>query len=216
MLFCHLVTRGAFGQIILIGGYDHFDFRETLSIQENVVSMDPAGAFPQGTVLNVVDQFATSNEFEGGQFGAEFLLARGHWKIDGAMKLGIGNVHEVANLTGSTIVTEPSNPVFQMPGFLVQPSNAGLHSRDRIAFLAEVDLNLHYQLANHCDFIVGYTFMILTRAVRAGEAIDTSVDSTPLPTALNTVGVPGNQPAFSLHDTSLWAQGISGGIELRF
>jgi putative beta barrel porin BBP7 len=98
---------------------------------------------------------------------------------------------------------------------LAQPSNDGIHSQNVFAFLPELELYLHYQLTNQIDLSVGYTFLMITRVARVGDQLDTNVSSTTLPTANPTSGI-GNQPTETLRDTSLWAQGISGGIELRF
>jgi Putative beta barrel porin-7 (BBP7) len=188
-----------------------------LTVFDNLISTDPAGTFAPGTALNVQDQFSAANDFEGGQFGVQFVRLSGNWTLDGAVKLGLGNVHETVNINGQTTITDPNTGAMTHgPGLLAQPSNDGLHSRNEFAFLPELELTLHYQLTNQFDLTVGYTFLCITRVARVGDQVDTRVDATDLPTALNLPGAPGNRPAEVLRDTSLWAQGISGGIELRF
>jgi hypothetical protein len=215
--FCHVFQRDSGWQASWIAGYRHLEFRENLQILENTISTDPANPnFAPGTSLNDVDQFKTDNDFEGGQLGTELVWSHGGWGLDGTFKLGLGNVLERVTINGMTTVTDPLGNVSQIAGLLAQPTNSGVHNRNEFAFLPELELNLHYQLTNQIDLTVGYEFLCLTRVARAGDQVNTQVSSTELPTASNTTGAPGNQPQPILRDTSLWAQGISGGIELRF
>jgi hypothetical protein len=214
--FSHVYDRDGGAQMSWIAGYRHLEFRENLSIVENTISTDPANPnFTPGTQLNLVDQFQTDNDFEGGQLGTEFNWCRNRWTFDASARLGLGNVHEHVNINGSTAVLDPSGNVSQLPGFLAQPSNDGIYNRNVFAFLPELELNLHYQLTDQIDLTIGYTALFLTRVARAADQIDTNVSNTELPTANPPSGI-GNGPTEVLRDTSLWAQGISGGIELRF
>ncbi len=210
ILFQHVFDRDGWTQMSWTAGYRHLEFREQLNIFENMLTL-PAPS----TSLNVLDQFQTKNDFEGGQFGLQLMRTSGAWTLNGKSSLGFGNVHEYVNINGNTTVTDPLGNVTNDPGLLAQPSNDGVHSRNVFAFLPELELNLHYQLTSQIDLSVGYTFLLITRVARAGDQIDTNVSSTTLPTANPTSGI-GNQPSEVLRDTSLWAQGISGGIELRF
>jgi hypothetical protein len=210
IVFQHVFDRDDCTQMSWTAGYRHLEFREGLNIFENLLTL-PAPS----TSLNVLDQFQTKNDFEGGQFGAQFMRTSGAWTLNGKTSLGFGNVHEYVNINGNATVTDPLGNVTNEPGLLAQPSNDGVHSRNVFAFLPELELNLHYQLTSQIDLSVGYTFLLITRVARVGDQIDTNVSSTTLPTANPTSGI-GNQPSEVLRDTSLWAQGISGGIELRF
>ncbi|HTQ38802.1 MAG TPA: BBP7 family outer membrane beta-barrel protein [Pirellulales bacterium] len=214
--FSHVFERDNGAQLGWIAGYRHLEFRENLSILENIISIDPANVnFVPGTALNVVDQFQTDNDFEGAQLGTQFSWNRNRWTLDGSTRLGFGNVHEKVNINGMTTITDPSGDVTQGPGLLAQPSNDGTYSRNVFAFLPELELNLRYRLTDQIDLSVGYTFLLITRVARVGDQIDTNVSSTDLPTANPTTGI-GAGPTEVLRDTSMWAQGISGGIELRF
>jgi hypothetical protein len=216
-VFSHAIENDSAAQISWTAGYRHLEFREQLKILENMISTDPSNLhFLPGTSLNVVDQFQTANDFEGGQLGTQFQLTNGSWRLDGAAKLGLGDVYERVMINGATTVTDPSGNVSHLPGLLAPPSNGQIHSGNVFAVLPEWELNLHYQLTNQIDLTVGYTFLFLSRVARAGDQIDTRVTATDLPTASDTSGPAGRQPLEVLRDTSLWAQGISGGIELRF
>jgi len=216
IVFQHVFDRDECDQFSWTAGYRHLEFREGMRISENIISTDPTNPnYAPGTSLNVLDQFQANNDFEGGQFGAQFMRQSGSWTLNGLAKLGLGNVHEYVNISGNTTVTDPLGNVTHQPGLLAQHSNDGVHSRNVFAFLPEMELNLHYQLTNQIDLSVGYTFLLITRVARVGDQIDTNVSSTQLPTAIPPSGV-GNSPTEVLRDTSLWAQGISGGIELRF
>jgi hypothetical protein len=215
--FDHLVESDSDAKFGWIAGYRHLQFRESLAVGDNLIVYSAAMPPAPITEYQLSDQFKTNNDFEGGQLGAKLGLTRGPWTFDGAFKLAVGNVHEYVNINGSTtIIDVATQTTTQGPGLLAQPTNDGSHSRNEFAFLPEMELNFHYQLTSQIDLTVGYTFLYLTRVTRVGDQIDTSVSSTDLPTASGNPGAPGNHPAEVLRDTSMWAQGISGGIELRF
>jgi hypothetical protein len=216
IIFQHVFDRDEWAQYSWTAGYRHLEFREGLNVLENMISTDATNPnFTPGTKLNLLDQFQADNDFEGGQLGLQFMRTSGYWTLNGLAKLGFGNVHESVNIQGNTTVIDPIGNITHIPGLLAQPSNDGIHSRNVFAFLPELELNLHYQLTDQIDLSVGYTFLLITRVARVGDQIDTNVSSTQLPTANPTAGA-GSGPTEVLRDTSLWAQGISGGIELRF
>ena len=50
----------------LVGGYHFLRFDNDLSVFSNSMSIDPGGAVPVGTIIDVLDEFDAENEFHGG------------------------------------------------------------------------------------------------------------------------------------------------------
>jgi hypothetical protein len=98
-------------------------------------------------------------------------------------------------------------------GLLVLPSNSGRFSSDRLGFASEVGLTLGYQLTDHVQLTVGYSFLYLTDVLRPGGQIDLAVNpSQLLPGTLAGV----RRPIFTPHSTDVWAQGINFGLVARY
>jgi hypothetical protein len=58
----------------------------------------------------------------------------------------------------------------------------------------------------------GYTFLYWSSVVRAGDQIDLTVNPNLLS---DTPGGPA-RPSFAFHETGIWAQGLSLGVELAW
>jgi hypothetical protein len=64
---------------------------------------------------------------------------------------------------------------------------------------------------------VGYTFLYWSQVVRPGNQIDTTVNTTQVPTHPEFGPLTGPaQPMVPFRTTDFWAQGISLGVEVTF
>ena len=216
VLLRRTVQRGPLGQIDLTAGYRQLTFNEALGIQENLAAPNPGGLIKEGTTIGVSDSFVTRNNFQGGEVGSSFWFTRGDWTLDGATRLGLGNMHQVLTVNGSTVVTSPSGVSVQSAGgLLALPTNSGQFTRNQFSFLPQLNLNLRRQFLNNIGLTIGYSVLLATNVMRTGDQIDNRVDSTQLPTAVGPVGVATTHPAPLLHENTLWAQGLSLGVEYR-
>ncbi len=213
---------GTRGRIDLLGGYRHFAFREDLTIAESLKLTAAVGDWLQDTTQDSWDHFGTDNDFHGGEFGLNLELYRACWSVNLLAKLALGNVRQELNIDGgTTMVTpaaggRPSTTYEARGGLLSQPTNIGRHRRNELAVLPELDVNLHYHLTERCSLTLGYTWLRLNRVLRTGDQIDTAVNSRQLFDIEHSRG-PLNgapRPAAIFRDTSLWAQGISFGVQL--
>ena len=100
---------------------------------------------------------------------------------------------------------------------------------DRVDFLArlcaawdfgvlpEIEFSVRRQITPSFTFTVGYTLIFLSDAIRLGDQIDITVNSSDLPVELPLARESGAQSGQSqragLDDSSLWVQGIHVGLQ---
>ena len=69
-----------------------------------------------------------------------------------------------------------------------------------------------YHVTERLDVFVGYNVMWWTNVIRAGDQIDTRVNTALIPPALGT----GPIPTTPVSSSTVWVQGISFGVMGRF
>lgn len=199
-------------RVEFLGGYRFLRFDESLYVTENTTSTDPNGQIPLGTMIDIYDRFGTQNEFQGGNLGLMTRFQENCWAFTVAGKLGIGDMRQQVSIGGNTAVTVPNVPtVTSDGGFLALSSNSGVHTRDRIALLPELALNLQYQINCTWRANFGYTLLYVTRVVRPGDQINLNIDPNLFPPPVS-----GTQPSFAFHESDVWMQGINFGLEAKF
>ena len=209
--------RGPGGYVDLVGGYRFCRFRESLRMEETLVSQDPGGWVPLDTQLVVRDDFAAQTDFHGGEIGVAGEFLEGPFSLEILTRLGMGNAHQRLRIDGTTQVTPPGVPTATAnSGFLaVSGTNIGDYTIDQFAFLPELDVTLNCQLTQCLTLQVGYGLLCLTDVLRTGDQIDPAVNPTYLPGSLvPPTGDP--RPAPRLSSTTLWAQGVNLGLVLEY
>jgi hypothetical protein len=128
--------------------------------------------------------------------------------------VALGDSQQLSDITGATRITLPGGTVQSFNGgLLALPTNIGRSRRDRFAVLPEGEVNVAYRLTQSLRVRAGYTLLYLSSVARPGDQIDRAVNSTQLPP--NTLRGPA-LPAFSLHGTDFWAQGVNVGVEYEY
>lgn len=194
----------------LIGGYSYFGIDDDLAIRS--VSRENLPGL--GSVTSFSDSFNTSNNFHGGQLGAETILRRGRWVAKSLAKVHLGNMNQEVLISGTssrqdTTPAAPGDPRFFGNG-LLSGSNAGTYEQDVFAFAPEMNLKLGYRFRDHVTFTVGYSFIYWSNVALAGGQIDRNVNLDPV------TGVqPGTLP-FNIRESGFWAQGIDLGTTIEF
>jgi hypothetical protein len=204
------LCRGCWYNIDLLGGFRFLGLDDKLSISENLVT---AGVPPVGFLVN--DTFQTSNRFWGGQLGLDAEARWGRWSLQSLTKVALGNVREVVDINGGTVVNNPAvgRSVFETGGLLALPTNIGHYSQNRFAVLPEESLILGYQVTDWLRLTLGYNFLYLSDVIRPGQQIDRVVNVSQLPPGTLT-GAP--RPAFSFRENDFWVHGVSFGMEFRY
>ena len=176
------------------------------------MSIADAGPVPFGTTFNIYDDFRTRNEFYGGELGLIGTKYKGRWSLEGMVKVALGNNRSKVSIDGATTSAVPGQTPNTLPGgLLALPSNIGTYSRNDFAAIPQFSLKVGYQWNCHLRTFVGYDFLYWNTVSRAGDQIDLRVDTNQLPP-----GSAGDYQEFTYRDTTFWAQGISGGVELRW
>lgn len=210
------LCRSCCSRLDLLGGVRWIYLNEGLDISENLIAAPGfITTLPNGGPIYVNDNFTTTNNFYGGQVGLDWELRRGRWSLDLLGKVALGDMHEVVRINGQT--SFPTVGQTLPGGLLALPSNIGTYSENHFAVVPEVGLKLGFQPTNHMRLVVGYSFLYLSDVVRPGAQIDRNINVSQLPIVGGQGGTSGaTSPAPQFNRTSMWAQGISLGLEFRF
>jgi len=207
----------------VVAGYRYLDLQDQLGITETLTTTSPMPVDPtnptgaQGVAAFLIhDQFNTQNSFNGADLGMKFEFERNRWSLDLFPRIALGSTHETVDIGGSTRSTSPAGvESTAQGGLLAQSTNIGHYEQDSFAVVPELDLKLGFQFTTHTRLVVGYDALYWNRVARAGEQIDTSVNSTYLPNSGVAQSGPA-RPAFSFQETGFWAQGINVGVDCRW
>ena len=209
---CRGAPLGFFGsRIDFLVGYRYARLNDQLTIQENLTSLLTDH---RGGNFAITDAFGASNDFHGADLGMICQWDRGRWSMEMLGRLALGNVRQQVTIAGETVITGSQNDdgIYQ-GGLLAQTTNMGTHSRDVFAVLPQLGVNVGYQLTPQLQATFGYSFLYLSRVVRAGEQIDLDVNPDYLHPRDSERFVGPARPGFEFHDTDYWAQGLNFGLE---
>ncbi len=210
--FRRCLARDACFQMDWLAGYQFVRMNDSIFIRDRQTDIT-GGIFPAGTIISTTDNFRTSSEFHGGTIGLVVENRYDVWQLDLLAKIALGNMHQTVNVGGSTTVTEPTlAPVTTTGGLLAQGTNIGTRSRNRFAFIPEVNCNLSCRVNDQWTFTMGYSFLYFSDVVVAGGQIDHSVNLSQNPGPL----VGPARPAPLLNATDYWVQGLSLGMDFSF
>jgi hypothetical protein len=201
----------------VLAGFRYLQLIEDLGIREDTQVSPTSPAFA-GSLIHVADQFTARNAFYGGQLGARFQVRRGGWNLELLGKVGLGDSHQSVDIHGLTVLAAPGQPAVTAPGgLLALASNSGHFTRDAFAVVPEAGVNLGYQLNKYVRVFAGYTFLYYSDVARPGDQIDRGVNVNQVPASRTFGGPPvPARPAFALHSTDYWAQGVNFGLEFRY
>jgi hypothetical protein len=127
-------------------------------------------------------------------------------------KVGLGNNRQQVRINGSTTTTSAGASVTVPGGLLALPTNIGEYTRNEMAVLPEMNLNLRYDITCNLRATLGYTVIYMDNVVRSGDQIDLGINPSQIGGAL--AGDP--RPAFSFVEDDLFVHGVNAGMELRW
>ncbi len=203
-----------------LAGFRYLNLSEDLSITENGINLPTAPRNPN-VAFTVFDDFATRNQFYGGQVGLDADFDRGPWSVDVTGKLALGDTSQRVTINGGQQVTNLATGVTTpfTGGLLALPSNIGTHNHNAFSVVPEVNVTLSYHINEHWRVFAGYDFLAWTNVLRPGEQIDRVIDETQIPNfdAPGTIAPAGqNRPAVLFRQSDFWAQGLNLGLEFRY
>lgn len=198
-------------RLTLLTGFRYLDLNEALTVEDY---SDVNFGTPFAHHQSVTDQFATRNQFYGGQAGLRSTLSRGRLSLELSGTIALGSNHQTVNISGNRTFTPLGSlvfsPAFNSPfGILATPTNVGSYSRNRFGLVPEVRASLGFDLTDAIRPFIGYQFLYWNRVVMPGEQIDRFIN-----TSFPNLGP--RRPEFNFRDTTFWAQGLTTGVRLRF
>ncbi len=217
---CTLLRKGTRHTDVLYG-FRWTNLDESIRIVEDL--QDLTAPVSQ---LDVIDSFATENEFMGGEIGYETDWRYRRWSLGFLTKVAIGNTRQRVDINGSTVINDvAANPPDNIGGLLAQRyvltdgtvvGNIGTYERDEFSMIPEIGLTAGYNLTPRLKLTAGYTLLYWSNIVRPGDQIDLDVNANLLPRDggpdVDTV-VAGDHPRFEFRQTDLWASGVNFGAE---
>lgn len=214
-LWRRAIVNGGDGRIDMLVGYRYARLSDGLLIGDTTVSSGSAAIAP-GTEFQYADSFHTQNNFNGGDLGFDTQWRRGRWKLDALLKMGIGNTNTQVSIDGSTAITTSLGRNVYSGGILALASNSGVHESNQFSVMPEVGFTLSYDLTARLTASIGYTLLYWSDVARPGDQIDLNVDSAQFPSGANPTPTAAVNPAFALHTSDFWAQGVNLGLNFRF
>ena len=200
--------------IDFVAGYRYGNLSDSLAINESMTALDQQGTVPVGTKFQILDQFDTVNEFNGGELGIVFQQHCCRWSADLSMKIALGDTCSRVAINGSTTTTLPGGqPVTSAGGILALPTNIGNYTQHSLSVMPEFGVTLGYDLTCRLRATFGYTFLYWSKVVRPGDQIDTEINASQFPPG-TLAGAP--HPAFAFQPTDFWAQGLNFGLNYQF
>jgi hypothetical protein len=172
----------------------------------------------EGAGIGKHDEFRTSNEFYGAQFGAraELRLGCGFYLLHKTL-IAAGPVVQEVDIDGFSQLWLSDQLSAALPGgLLAQSSNIGSHSQTEFCVVPEVSLTLGWQVFKCMRLFVGYSGVYMSDVARPGNQVDRVVNLGLVPTS-PSFGTPGpEQPRVLFKTTEFWAHGMHFGFALRY
>lgn len=200
------------GRIDLIAGYRHYALHDRVAVHTQSTLLQ---GVPEGTQFAIRDSFRSYNEFNGAEIGLITQRFRGRWSFEFLAKLAMGTNRQLVSIEGQTMIVEPNDTEATQAGGLLalRNTNIGTYKRKDFALIPQFNFEIGYQLTSRSRLYVGYDLLLWWHVKRAGDHIDTRVNTSYMPPP-NPGGDP--LPEFTWHSSDFWAQGFNLGCELRF
>jgi putative beta barrel porin BBP7 len=195
---------------------DQLDLDQTVNNQIGLLSFNRL--LDAGATITALDQYRTTNEFYGGQFGARGEWATGPFSLAITGKLALGVDAQSLTVNGSTHLREVTGASSDyVGGILANAANIGQYRTSRFALMPELGATVGYWITPHVRLSVGYSALYWTDVLRAGNQIDRRVN--PIYVPLDMTYTPGaavvRQPPPMLRN-DFWAEGLLLGAEFRY
>lgn len=201
-------------------GYRFLQIHEGLRSESTFVD-SPTMGIPT-TLGQVADQFDAHNRFNGGQLGLALDLSRGPVFVEFAGKVALGSNFEVVRIEGQTNTLYGYQPLpygdSAASGIFAEPTNIGRFTRSAFAVVPEALVKFGWKTSDHGRFFVGYNFLYLSDAIRPGDQIDTTINSSQIRAlgAAHAMVIGPDRPLPAVNRTDFWMQGLVLGLEGRY
>lgn len=202
--------RTTCGRVDFLMGYRYGNLRDQLRIHEFTTALSGAA---EGTEFDLVDRFDTRNTFNGINFGAVWQWqANPCWSWEASAKVALGVSAGETKISGQTITTVDDESVTSPFGLLAQQTNIGTVDKSSFGSIGEFGVSARRSFCNGWTAVVGYRFLYWADVLRAGNQIDTKINTTQIDGDLEGPARPENP---NRRDT-FWAHGLNVGLEYAF
>ena len=124
-----------------------------------------------------------------------------------------GNNCARSNIVGQTVTTTNGVAATTSSGLLALGTNSGVFDDNKFSSIGELGLTARRSLKCGFTAVIGYRFMYWTDVARAGQQIDTGINTSQIPPGTLTGAA---RPSPAMHFTDFWAQGLNVGLECAF
>ena len=191
-------------------GYRYLHASDRLGMSSTVSVTGGPGA---GTVMSLADTFSATSDFHGLDLGVAGTYVGGPWMLEWRAKVALGANLNEAQINGSTTATLGGVTTPFQGGLFALSSNIGTYTQTRFAVAPEFSLKAGYRLAPGWRVVAGYDLLYWTGVQRAGNLVDTTVNSNLLG---GGPGGPPQRPQALLNGSPLLAQGFNAGLKYEF
>lgn len=209
----YIVDRSQGTRLTFLAGFRWLWLDETLRIQQE--SQDLPGLGVVGNRISLRETFGTTNDFYGGQFGVEAEKRVGSVVLRGSAKLALGPTRQQVKREAFLQIVEGDGRVTRAAdrALLIQPSNAGVSTRDKFTAIPEFYADVGYEFNEHVRIMVGYNLLFWNRVLRPSGSIDRAINIQALQ-PFDQIGIARPAPVFNTE--SFWVQGLSARLEFAF
>ncbi len=191
-------------------GYRFASFSDSLRIRQNIVS-----TLLPGTEINSIDSFGAKNTFNGLDLGLRTnYLWSDRLSLNVLTKVAVGNMHRTVDIRGRTKTTVGVSSEPNLGGVLALSSNIGEYRSNDLAVLPEAGANLVWNFRSNMNLRLGYSLIYLTKATRADNHIDFTVNPNLFPPKVEAA-TPA-RPGYQENHNDFWIQSLNLGVDVTF
>ena len=209
-----LMYQDRFTRVDWLYGYQHITIGELLSINSHTDAIRDPNPLLVGTSIDVSDNFATKNNFDGVVYGFMGSREIGRFQFESTVRLGLGNLQRRVNIDGSTTTTSAApnrTTSTDGQGLLARNTNNSPFKDDTFVVIPEVGINAAYRIRRGLDFNVGYNYMMVPKVAQASRQLDNGLGvnlSNPLT---------GNQRPFpAFEERNYWINSLGLGLQWKY
>jgi hypothetical protein len=213
--FLYDLLGGPCGRLDAMLGFRYLGVFDEITFEQDSTSLVAGSTF--GQRLQILDRFNAKTNFYGVVLGLSGERKVGFWFFGARGSLALGGVRQHLRIDGRTVITPPNGqPEATFRGLYAQASNIGGNADTAFAVLPEIGLRFGVQLTESGRFYLGYNWMYLNNVIRAGDQIDTQVNTEFLLPPGGTATGPQRPALLNFKTTDYWLQGLCFGMEIKF
>lgn len=192
-------------------GYRHARLVDDLRIVEDASVLSGPAA---GAQLVLSDQFRTRNTFHGVDLGVRVAaLVRPLLEVEVSSKVAVGTTYSETHIVGFSRTNAGGTTTTSDFGLLTQSTNTGLVEEDTFSTVTEFGVTGKRMFRPGLSLTVGYTLFFWHDIVRAGDQIDSAINTSQFPPG---VLINELRPIAPNLFTNFWAHGFHIGFEYLF